>query len=75
VILNDDNVNTFDHVITCLMDICAHNYHQAMQCATITHNVGKCSVYIDNHDSCVEVSKQLTFEKLKTEVIKYKNNV
>lgn len=44
IILHNDDVNTFDHVITCLMEICGHDALQAEQCAYIVHYVGKCSV-------------------------------
>jgi ATP-dependent Clp protease adaptor protein ClpS len=44
IILHNDDVNTFDHVIRCLMEICGHDAIQAEQCAWIVHNNGKCSV-------------------------------
>lgn len=43
VVFNDD-VNTFDHVINCLIKYCKHNPHQAEQCTLIIHHNGKCSV-------------------------------
>ena len=42
-LINDD-FNTFDFVIENLMELCRHTYEQAMQCALITHNHGKCDV-------------------------------
>lgn len=44
IILHNDDVNTFDHVISCLMEICGHEPVQAEQCAWIVHHNGKCSV-------------------------------
>jgi len=44
IVLYNDNVNTFDHVINCLMRYCGHELTQAEQCALIVHNNGKCSV-------------------------------
>lgn len=44
IILFNDDVNTFDHVIDCLMRICQHGPEQAEQCAWIVHLKGKCSV-------------------------------
>ncbi len=44
IILHNDDVNTFDHVIISLMEICGHELMQATQCANIVHNNGKCSV-------------------------------
>ena len=43
ILLNDD-VNTFHHVIRMLVDICRHDPLQAEQCAHIVHNSGKCVV-------------------------------
>ena len=42
-LINDD-FNTFDYVIDNLMELCGHSYEQAMQCALITHNNGKCDI-------------------------------
>ncbi len=44
IILHNDEVNTFQHVIVSLIDICGHEPMQATQCAHIVHNNGKCSV-------------------------------
>ncbi len=43
MIWNDD-VNTFDHVINCLMEICDHTEIQAEQCAYFIHTLGKYDV-------------------------------
>jgi len=43
VVFNDD-VNTFDHVITSLMKVCKHKPMQAEQCTYIIHYNGKCQV-------------------------------
>ncbi len=44
LVLFDDNVNTFDHVIEMLVKVCDHDAIQAEQCATLVHYKGKCSV-------------------------------
>ncbi|MGK7389656.1 MAG: ATP-dependent Clp protease adaptor ClpS [Candidatus Cyclobacteriaceae bacterium M2_1C_046] len=43
VVFNDD-VNTFDHVINTLVKVCKHTPEQAEQCAFIIHYKGKCAV-------------------------------
>ncbi|CAM3549475.1 ATP-dependent Clp protease adaptor ClpS [Zobellia roscoffensis] len=43
VVFNDD-VNTFDHVIETLVDVCDHTPVQAEQCSLIVHYNGKCTV-------------------------------
>ena len=72
VTLLDDDVNSFDHVIECLMEICGHNYYQAGQCATITHNMGRCSVFVDSYDECMDVFNELLEEDICVMVHKYK---
>lgn len=44
LILHNDDFNTFDHVINCLVNVCDHASVQAEQCAYIVHHNGKCSV-------------------------------
>jgi ATP-dependent Clp protease adaptor protein ClpS len=44
IILYNDDVNTFDHVIETLINICDHTPLQAEQCTLIVHYKGKCSV-------------------------------
>ena len=44
LILHNDDVNTFDWVIECLVDICKDHPLQAEQCALIVHFKGRCSV-------------------------------
>ena len=44
IVLYNDDVNTFDHVIESLVDVCKHQLLQAEQCATLVHYTGKCVV-------------------------------
>lgn len=44
IVLYNDDVNTFDHVIDTLIDACDHSPEQAEQCALIVHYKGKCTV-------------------------------
>ena len=43
VVYNDD-VNTFDHVIESLIKVCKHEVTQAEQCTWIIHYNGECQV-------------------------------
>jgi len=43
VVFNDD-VNTFDHVIKTLIKVCQHTQEQAEQCTLLIHYKGKCTV-------------------------------
>ena len=44
LIIYNDDVNTFDHVIKCLVEICEHEAIQAEQCTMLIHYKGRCSV-------------------------------
>ncbi|WP_296145584.1 ATP-dependent Clp protease adaptor ClpS [uncultured Flavobacterium sp.] len=44
IIVYNDDVNTFDHVIETLIRVCNHTAEQAEQCSLIIHYKGKCTV-------------------------------
>lgn len=44
LMLHNDDVNSFDHVIDALISVCRHDSVQAEQCAYITHYKGKCDI-------------------------------
>jgi ATP-dependent Clp protease adaptor protein ClpS len=50
IILYNDDVNTFDHVIEMLVSICDHTAIQAEQCAILVHYKGKCTVKTGSFD-------------------------
>tara|TARA_R110000751_G_scaffold149106_1_gene254003 strand:- start:885 stop:1169 length:285 start_codon:yes stop_codon:yes gene_type:complete len=72
VILQNDNSISFDHVITCLVEICGHNEYQAGQCALLTDAKGWCSVFVDRHDQCEHVLEMLIKGGLTVKIKKYK---
>ncbi len=67
VIYNDD-VNTFDHVITCLVNYCKHEPIQAEQCALIIHTTGKCSVKVGAFDKLKPIAEVLLDKGLSAKV-------
>lgn len=64
LILYNDDVNTFDHVIDCLMAICKHELHQAEQCAYIVHYKGKCTVKSGSFDELEPMHEALCLQQL-----------
>lgn len=50
IILFNDDVNTFDHVIDSLIYACDHTPEQAEQCSIIVHHKGKCTVKTGNFE-------------------------
>lgn len=59
IILYNDDVNSFPHVINCLVKYCGQNPHQAEQCATIVHHNGKCDVKHGSYDKLKPVCEAL----------------
>lgn len=59
IILFNDDVNTFDHVIDTLIQVCDHTSEQAEQCAILVHYTGKCTVktgaYSDLKPQCLQL--------------------
>ena len=49
LVLFNDDVNTFEHVIESLVEICNHDLLQAEQCTYIVHYNGKCVVKSDTY--------------------------
>lgn len=44
IVLYNDDVNTFDHVIDTLIYACDHTPEQAEQCSILVHYKGQCTV-------------------------------
>jgi len=60
IIVYNDDVNTFDHVIETLVRVCEHTPIQAEQCSLIVHFNGKCTVKTGEYDKLkVQCSKLL----------------
>ena len=68
IVYNDDH-NTFDHVIECLMAYCGHEVLQAEQCALIVHTRGKCSVKNGDFDELEPICTSLLERDLTAEVM------
>jgi ATP-dependent Clp protease adaptor protein ClpS len=50
IVLYNDDVNTFDHVIDTLIKVCKHTAEQAEQCAILVHYKGQCTVKTGAYD-------------------------
>ena len=57
--LHNDDHNSFDHVINCLMRICNHELEQATQCAHIVHYKGKCDVKYGRYETISIMKEKL----------------
>jgi len=61
VMLHNDNYNSFDWVIECMMKICGHEYEASSQIAHLVHFTGKCDVKRGNKEEMTKI-----YEKLKS---------
>ena len=68
IVLYNDDHNTFDHVINCLVDICGHDALQAEQCAMVVHFKGKCTVKSGEYDELAPIFKSLSEKDLTVEL-------
>lgn len=59
LILWNDDFNTFDWVIECLMKVCKHDFTQASQCAHLVHFKGKCDVKRGDLETITEMYSKL----------------
>ena len=59
LMLHNDDYNTFDWVIECLMKICGHEHEQASQCAHLVHFTGKCDVKRGDHEIIMKLYNKL----------------
>ena len=69
VVFNDD-VNTFEHVIDTLMDVCHHTPEQAEQCTLLIHYKGKCSVKNGSWEELVPMRNEICRRGISAEVLK-----
>ena len=68
VVFNDD-VNTFDHVIDTLIYACDHTPEQAEQCSIIIHYKGKCTVKTGSYDDLKPRCTMLLQADLSAEIV------
>lgn len=69
IVLYNDDVNTFDHVIETLIYACDHIPEQAEQCAIIVHHKGKCTVKTGSYDDLKPRCSKLLEAGLSAEII------
>jgi ATP-dependent Clp protease adaptor protein ClpS len=68
LILYNDDINTFDHVIKSLVEVCGHDAVQAEQCAMIVHFKGSCDVKTGIPEVLTAMSRSLNAKGLNSVV-------
>lgn len=69
IIVYNDDVNTFDHVIDTLIYACDHTPEQAEQCSIIVHYKGKCTVKTGSYKDLEPRCSMLLEAGLSAEII------
>lgn len=69
IVLFNDDVNTFDHVIDTLVYACEHTSLQAEQCALLVHYKGKCTVKTGSYDELEPRCSKLLEAGLSAEIV------
>ncbi len=69
IVLFNDEVNTFDHVIETLIGVCDHTPEQAEQCSIIVHHNGKCTVKTGDYDDLKPRCSKLLQAGLSAEIV------
>jgi ATP-dependent Clp protease adaptor protein ClpS len=69
IVLYNDDVNTFDHVIETLIHVCKHTAEQAEQCAILVHYKGQCTVKTGHLDELKPQCSSLLEAGLSAEII------
>jgi ATP-dependent Clp protease adaptor protein ClpS len=70
LILFNDDINRFDHVIKSLVEICGHDLIQAEQCALIVHMRGSYEVKSGSKELLSAMSRSLNAKGLRSKVLK-----
>jgi ATP-dependent Clp protease adaptor protein ClpS len=64
LILVNDDINTFEHVIESLVEVCGHDFEQAEQCALVAHFKGRCVVKTGSYSELKRMADALTIRSL-----------
>ncbi len=68
LVLYNDDYNTFEHVINCLVKYCDHDIYQAEQCAWIVHTKGKCAIKSGEYSSLEPICTALSDQGLSAQI-------
>ena len=68
LVLYNDEVNSFDHVIKSLVEVCGHDPVQAEQCAVIVHFKGSCELKSGLPVLLAKMSRSLNLKGLNSRV-------
>ncbi|HMV77243.1 MAG TPA: ATP-dependent Clp protease adaptor ClpS [Leptospiraceae bacterium] len=64
VVLYNDDINSFDHVIECVMTICGKNEEEAFKITLEAHEKGKSVCFDGSIEACETVAEKMGIENL-----------
>lgn len=68
LVLHNDDHNTFEYVINCLIEVCGHDAMQAEQCTYLVHFKGSCDVLKGGYSHLVPYRNSLAGKDLKVTI-------
>ncbi len=68
LVLFNDDINSFDHVIKTLIDVCKHSPEQAEQCTLIVHYKGKCGVKSGDFEELASMRTEICRREISAEI-------
>lgn len=68
LILYNDEINTFDHVIKTLVEVCGHDVYQAEQCTLLAHYKGSCEIKRGSKGMLQSMCRSIKARGLKSKV-------
>jgi ATP-dependent Clp protease adaptor protein ClpS len=74
LIMHNDDINSYQYIMACLIRFCQHEPIQAEQCALIAHNKGKCNIKTGNFMELFDLKSTFENVNVKTEVEAYETN-
>jgi ATP-dependent Clp protease adaptor protein ClpS len=74
VIYNDD-LNSYDYIMACLIRFCDHERLQAEQCAVVAHNTGRCTVKSGDYMEMFQIKANFDGLDIKSEIKDYAGNM
>lgn len=68
LVLYNDDFNTFDHVINCLIQVCGYDLMEAEQCTWIVHVNGRCKIKSGNYQELEILCNQMMEKGLSVKI-------
>ncbi len=68
ILFNDDH-NTFDYIISSLVEVCEHSLEQAENCTLIAHYNGKCQVKKGVDDKLRPLYVEMTNRQITVDIV------